>query len=140
MCKHVWCKGRSNADRTLTGWDDQTRRRAGEDLQGAKRVCDHAKEMRTKCKNDGQIACEARRQAAMFVCRSHVHAAARSTSNKTTRPIRKQPPERHVRKRGERAAEVLRLNAALVYRSLVYKSPPCQTEVDTKSASIPPLC
>jgi hypothetical protein len=77
-----------------------------------------AKTYGQSARKDGQIACEARRQAAMFVCRSHVHAAARSTSNKTTRPIRKQPPERHVRKRGERAAEVLCLNAALVYRTL----------------------
>ncbi len=97
MCEHVWCKCRSHAERTLTGWDDQTRRRAGEDLQGAKRVCDHAKEMRTKHKKDGQIACEARRQAAMFVCRSHVHAAARSTPNEETGPLQTnsdtKPPE-----------------------------------------------
>ena len=71
--------------------------------------------MRTKHKKDGQIACEARRQAAMFVCRSHVHAAARSTPNEETGPLQTNKDTQTPLYMGERAAENVDLYAALVY-------------------------
>jgi hypothetical protein len=96
-------------------------------------------------KTDGQRCGEDRRVATVppklrWVSAARC-AAGRSTPNRDDQPNSETTPRNtfHANE-GERAAEVLCLYAALVDRSFVYKSPPCITEVDTKSASIPPLC